>query len=136
MHHTVWGSLKDGYIISINGDIRSLNRTQLIYRKGSLVNKPYKRSIKGKLVEPRITHKGYKRIQLGKRVKEDYVHRIVLKTFIGIAPTDKHQCDHIDHNKINNKVENLEWVTQSENIQRSIKHGSRLKVNRLKGRCW
>lgn len=42
------------------------------------------------------------------------VHRLVAETFIP-NPENKPEIDHIDRNRANNKVENLRWVTRSEN---------------------
>ena len=42
------------------------------------------------------------------------VHRLVANTFLGNAPCG-HEVNHKDGNKQNNSVENLEWVTKSEN---------------------
>ncbi len=131
MSHTVWGKVDDNYIISIDGSIRSLDRVHLIARRGS--PKPYKRKLKGAEVSSRESNKGYMRVQMGKRAKMHYVHRLVLATFVGNKEYPQYQCDHINHNRADNRLENLEWVTQSENIQRSIKSGSKLKVNTFKG---
>lgn len=48
------------------------------------------------------------------------VHRIIAQTFIP-QPEDKPYVNHIDENKVNNCVENLEWVTQKENTERHSK---------------
>jgi len=51
------------------------------------------------------------------------VHVLVAETFIGPAPTSAHQVNHKDGNKKNNKVNNLEWVTSSENRKHAINNG-------------
>lgn len=61
--------------------------------------------------------RGYKRVDLyHKGCKSKHlVHRLVAQTFI---PNYEHklQVNHIDGNKLNNNVENLEWCTNTENI--------------------
>ena len=52
------------------------------------------------------------------------VHRLVAKAFID-NPYNKDIVNHIDGNRINNKVENLEWVTAKENVYHSFKYGNR-----------
>jgi len=46
------------------------------------------------------------------------VHQLVLRVFIG-PPPPGHETHHKDHNRANNHLSNLEWVTHRENIQRS-----------------
>jgi hypothetical protein len=59
---------------------------------------------------------GYPKVMLYKNRKPSsfYVHVLVAKTFIP-NPENKPVVNHIDHNKINCNVDNLEWVTHSEN---------------------
>lgn len=62
--------------------------------------------------------KGYKKVMIRKDDKQFFalVHRLVAITFIG-EPKGK-EVDHIDGDKANNRLENLEWVTAKENENR------------------
>lgn len=68
--------------------------------------------------------KGYKRVSVTiNRVKHTYkVHRLVAQAFIN-NPDDLPQVNHIDGNKHNNNVNNLEWCTNIDNCHHAIKHG-------------
>lgn len=60
---------------------------------------------------------------VGARRRSAKVHHLVLEAFVGMRPTPKHQANHIDGDKANNHVENLEWVTASENMRHAIATG-------------
>jgi len=67
----------------------------------------------------------YKRVGLSKNKydrKYYYVHELVAMAFID-NPENKPQVNHIDCNKYNNKVTNLEWVTQKENWEHARDNG-------------
>lgn len=74
-----------------------------------------------KFIEPEETEKGYLRVDLydgcGKR-KHARVHRLVASAFIP-NPENKQQVNHIDGNKQNNSITNLEWVTNQENAKKA-----------------
>lgn len=65
------------------------------------------------------------------------VHRLVALYFIhNPDPVYKIQVNHIDGNKENNRVDNLEWVTAKENAAHAWKHGlSKPKVGTQNGSC-
>lgn len=73
-----------------------------------------------------INQRGYAQvcISLGSRKNKKVfrVHRAVAETFIQ-NPENKREINHIDGNKQNNLVENLEWSTHSENIQHAFDTG-------------
>ena len=62
---------------------------------------------------------GYLRVAVtqDKKKKHLYVHRLVAMAFIGEGSGE---VDHIDGNKLNNRVDNLRWVTPSENKKHSF----------------
>lgn len=105
------------YEISNLGHIRSTDR--VIMRKGS----PSKLS--GKRLKTHLVQ-GYETVTLhknGKR-KPEYIHRLVLIAF-GERVPGKNTVNHIDGNKLNNKIDNLEWCTIAENNAHAIRMGLR-----------
>lgn len=74
----------------------------------------------GRILSPAIDARGYERVCLFKtnRNKRYKVHRLVALTFIP-NPNNKGQVNHKDGNKRNNCVDNLEWVTNQENMDHS-----------------
>lgn len=72
---------------------------------------------KNKVMKPWVINSGYQVIALVDREisKRMLVHRLVALNFID-NPLNKPQVNHIDGDKLNNNVDNLEWTTASENI--------------------
>lgn len=69
-----------------------------------------------------LTYKNYMQISLCKNGKNKTyaVHRLLGLAYID-NPDNKPEINHIDGNRVNNIVENLEWVTHAENMQHSYR---------------
>lgn len=78
----------------------------------------------GRLKKPSINTYGYLMIGAfdnGKRTNV-FVHRAVMEAFVGPCPEGM-AVNHKDGNKLNNRVDNLEYVTPKENMIHAAKHG-------------
>lgn len=78
-----------------------------------------------------VNRGGYENIQLydGKGNKSHIsIHRLVALSFID-NPQNKPEVNHIDNNKLNNDVSNLEWVTASENRKHAYMYGRLVPPN-------
>lgn len=79
----------------------------------------------GRWIKVNLAHNGYYRATLlhpSMKQKIFFVHRLVAYTYT-IKPHNKTKINHIDGNKLNNHISNLEWVTSSENQIHAIKTG-------------
>lgn len=102
------------YEVSNLGNFRSKDRWVKYKNNGT-------RLYPGKSLLVEEMQDGYKRIVLmkeGKKIRY-MCHRLVAQTFID-NPENKEQVNHIDGNRRNNMVTNLEWCTQSENEQHAV----------------
>ena len=88
------------------------------YIYSRLSNKYNNKNGRIKKIRPQISPSGYLHLCLCKNGKtyNQRVHRLVAQAFIP-NPENKPHVNHIDGDKTNNCVENLEWVTASENMQ-------------------
>lgn len=82
-----------------------------------------RKDINNYIMKPYIQH-GYAHVtlQINKKPKRFNIHRLVAIAFIP-NPENKPYVNHIDGDKTNNCVNNLEWVTPSENTQHAIRTG-------------
>lgn len=78
----------------------------------------------GRVIKPQVSRNGYIRVELWENGKgrKHLVHRLLAQAFIP-NPHAKPQVNHIDGNKANNALHNLEWVTQSENQTHAYRAG-------------
>lgn len=100
---------------------KELSKNHILYSNGIITDK------NGKEYITFLNHKGYICNQtLEKLIGTRLMHRAVALTFIPIPekykdiPIEQLQVNHIDGNKLNNDVSNLEWCTCKENVHHAI----------------
>jgi hypothetical protein len=89
--------------------------------------------VTNKILKGRISAGGYPQVSIKidaeGRFKNRYIHRLVALYWID-NPDNKEQVNHKDGNKMNNVIDNLEWVTSSENLLHKSKlYGKDLKTS-------
>lgn len=101
-----WKTIFEEYQVSDLGNIKSLKWGKEI------------------ILKPKVTTKGYleAHFRINGKDKIFKVHRLVAMAFIP-NPENKPQVNHIDGNKLNNRVDNLEWATNGENQKHAYKNG-------------
>lgn len=78
----------------------------------------------GRTMKTFINEKGYKTVQLHNngRPYTKAIHRLVAETFYDVN-YENFEVNHIDGNKLNNNIANLEWCTKQENIAHAYRTG-------------
>ena len=87
-----------------------------------------------KILKPQLQNNGYLHIKLSQKDKTKciLVHRLVAQVFIP-NPNNLPQVNHINEDKKDNRVENLEWCTQKYNINYGNGISKRVKTNKENG---
>ena len=117
MNNEVWKPVigyEDIYEVSNMGRVKSCERT--VRSKHNSV-----RGVSERILKPCKTTYGYLEVRLYKNrvAKMHKVHRLVAKAFIPNDDLFADTINHIDEDKTNNRVENLEWMSRDDNIRYS-----------------
>ena len=127
------------YEVSNLGRVRSVKRT-VLYKDGRTF------SYKSVLLKAKKDQRGYLQVGFNKNgIKSIHrIHRLVAENFTPNHSIDK-EVNHIDGVKENNRLDNLEWVTSSENTRKGYELGlfekarktarERWKGNTLQAKC-
>lgn len=114
------------YEISNVGDVRSKDKIIVTINLTSYIKK-------GRQLKPKKHKDGYQFVQLSsnKKCSNLYIHRLVAQAFIP-NPENKPMVNHIDGDKRNNTIKNLEWATSKENAVHAYKNNLLYKIEDLK----
>ena len=119
------------YEVSNLGRVKSIAR-KIIYNDGSV------RILKEKILKPNLTGSGYLKVSLCKegKSKTRTNHQLVAESFLGHTPNGmKLVIDHINGVKTDNRLENLQIISQRENSSKNRKGSSKYTgVSLVKGR--
>lgn len=88
-------------------------------------------SLTNHILKPWISSRGYMYVSLSRhsKVKHKSVHRLVAEMFLGKHPTM--EVNHINENKTDNRLTNLEWITHKDNLNYGS-HNERMKATKRK----
>lgn len=114
--NVIWKKVKgySRYEYSNTGLIRSIN---------------YKNSKRKVILRPSIDGGYYKTVLVNddNKYKTIRVHAVIMNSESD-KPSPKHEVNHIDGNKLNNHIDNLEWLSHAENVQHSFDNGLQIPL--------
>jgi hypothetical protein len=118
------------YMVSDDGQVMSIKQVDSIGR-----------NLKSKILKPSIGPSGYKNVTLykGNGPKTYSIHSLVARAWIGEKPVSKFriEIDHKNGDKLDNRYENLEYVTNRENTSRGLlSDKSSKKSSKYRGVSW
>lgn len=121
MMEEIWKPIpgyEGAYEISNMGRLRSLTRTRIV---NNCHGGTSPRTDKGRIFALGNNGNGYAYVSLSENGKKTnyYIHRLVAEAFLEKPEGENFVVDHLDHDRRNNMADNLEWVTQKENVNRS-----------------
>ena len=117
---------KGYYQVSNLGNVKSLQR--------SVKNRNGFRTVKERILKPSISSRGYYFVGLtvNGETKTRLIHTLIAESFLNHF-TNKHTvCDHIDNDKLNNNISNLQIITIRLNSSKDRKNCS----SKYTGVCW
>ena len=125
LENEIWKGIKEYdfyYSISNLGRVKSLKRV--------VTHKRCKLSVNEKIITNCISTFGYPfvRMTINNKTKNFKIHRLIAQAFIP-NPENKPQVNHINGIKTDNRVENLEWCTHSENMRHALDTKLRVMKN-------
>ena len=121
----IWKDIEEfegRYQVSTLGRVKSMPKIWISGNRGTL------RSKGETIIKLSIDGGGYCQadLSINNKSKKHSVHRLVAKAFLP-NPENKRCVNHINSDRADNRIENIEWATHSENTKHAVKSGTHYK---------